>query len=151
MKDYLNEQQIKALLDAAVQGGLHSLVLRVEEMLAAQRQQISEEVGDPKFIAKVIHDWYPDADMMAARIAAAVKGPLLPGSVDEWSDDPSSCWICGDNLDHGGYPHALAMGDGLTRNDVLQLLDYVWYRRAEALPRARALVSSFLVVKGGKS
>lgn len=33
------------------------------------------------------------------------------------------CWICGDLDDHDGRPHAEALGDGLTRRDVVDLVN----------------------------
>lgn len=38
-------------------------------------------------------------------------------------DEFGECWICADPDDHGGYTHADATGDGITRYDIITWLD----------------------------
>lgn len=50
-------------------------------------------------------------------------------TVNDDSDRYGECWICGDTGDHGGVPHSEAMGDGVTRYQIVDLMHqggYTW-------------------------
>lgn len=47
----------------------------------------------------------------------------------EWSH----CWICGVVDDHGGTPHSVAVGDGLTRYDIVDRMNQGGYKWRDAM------------------
>jgi hypothetical protein len=40
---------------------------------------------------------------------------------DRWWE--GRCWICNEITDHGGVPHSVATGDGLTRYDIVAIMN----------------------------
>jgi hypothetical protein len=55
--------------------------------------------------------------------------PTVNDMLPWWGWD--ECWICGDLNDHGGVPHGVATGDGLTRFKIVALMrqgGHTWRR-----------------------
>lgn len=56
-----------------------------------------------------------------------------PGVTVNDVDHFGCCWICGDPNDHDGIPHSVAVGDGITRYDVVDRMNQGGYKWRDAM------------------